>query len=132
VGPPNNQPLTKSKSKWLFNLQTICKQIISNQKFNKYVKDVCKIAELNEIIEKGITKAGKRVIEKFKKWELFSSHTARRSFATNLCLLGVSERTVREMTGHESAKAFNAYIRIKPEQHAEILEKFYEKQRQNH
>ncbi|MBN2214172.1 MAG: hypothetical protein JW723_08000 [Bacteroidales bacterium] len=50
---------------------------ISNQKFNKYIKDVAKDAELKSIVSKSITKGGVTVSKNYEKWELISSHTAR-------------------------------------------------------
>ena len=42
-----------------------------------------------------------------------TSHTARRSGATNLYKLGVlSDQEIRSITGHQSQKVFESYIRI--------------------
>ena len=47
------------------------------------------------------------------KYELVTSHTARRSGATNLYKLGVlSDQEIRSITGHQSQKVFESYIRI--------------------
>ena len=47
------------------------------------------------------------------KYELVTSHTARRSGATNLYKLGVlSDQEIRSITGHQSQKVFENYIRI--------------------
>ena len=47
------------------------------------------------------------------KYELICSHTARRSGTTNLYKLGVlSDLELRSITGHESQKNFEGYIRI--------------------
>ena len=47
------------------------------------------------------------------KYELITSHTARRSGATNLYKLDVlSDLELRSITGHESQKNFEGYIRI--------------------
>jgi integrase len=47
------------------------------------------------------------------KYELISSHTARRSGATNLYKLDVlSDQEIRSITGHQSQKVFEGYIRI--------------------
>ena len=54
---------------------------ISNQKFNDYIKEVCELAELTE---KG--RLSSRPKERL--CDLISSHTARRSFATNYYLQG--------------------------------------------
>ena len=47
------------------------------------------------------------------KYELITSHTARRSGATNLYKLDVlSDQEIRSITGHQSQKVFENYIRI--------------------
>jgi integrase len=95
--------------------------VISNQKFNDYIKDICKLAEINTPEHKGITRGGLRISQKFDKWELVSSHTARRSFATNLYLSGFPTLSIMQITGHKTEKAFMKYIKVTPEQHANLL-----------
>jgi integrase len=77
----------------------------SLQKFNEWIKDVCKDAGLNE---KG------RLIDKpdLQLWECVSSHTARRSFATNLYLDEYPTINIMKITGHKTEKAFLKYIKI--------------------
>ena len=68
---------------------------ISDQKFNKYVKELCESAGINQKVEgaKMITEKkedGSKISRKrekgiYPKYELISSHICRRSFATNLC-----------------------------------------------
>jgi len=78
---------------------------ISNQKFNEYIKEVCKLAELDE---KG------RLASKPKSelYNLVSSHTARRSFATNYYLQGFPTIDLMKITGHKTEKSFLKYIRV--------------------
>ena len=78
---------------------------ISNQKFNDYIKDVCKLAEFNE---KG------RVSSRPKEMlaDLVSSHTARRSFATNYYLQGFPTINLMKITGHKTERSFLKYIRV--------------------
>lgn len=96
-------------------------QPISNQKFNDYIKEVCRLAGIEETEQKNITKGGMRIRQTFKKYELVTSHTARRSFATNLYLSGFPAISIMQITGHRTEKAFMAYIRVTSEQHAELL-----------
>ncbi|MCD7940142.1 MAG: tyrosine-type recombinase/integrase, partial [Bacteroides intestinalis] len=65
-----------------------------------------------------------------KKYELVTSHTARRSFATNLYLSGFPAISIMQITGHCTEKAFMAYIRVTPEQHAELLREHWIKNNQ--
>lgn len=95
--------------------------VISNQKFNEYIKEVCKLAGIDNNEQKNITKGGMRVHQTFKKHELVTSHTARRSFATNLYLSGFPTISIMKITGHQTEKAFMSYIRVTPEQNADLL-----------
>ncbi len=78
---------------------------ISNQKFNEYIKEACKEAKLNE--------TGRLATEPLLELhECVSSHTARRSFATNLYLDGFPTIDIMKVTGHRTEKAFMKYIRV--------------------
>ena len=78
---------------------------ISNQKFNEYIKDVCKLAEFNE---KGrVSTKPKEILA-----DLVSSHTARRSFATNYYLQGFPTIDLMKITGHKTERSFLKYIRV--------------------
>lgn len=98
-------------------------KLISNQKFNEYLKDVVKDEKLNltETIEKSITRGGVKQTTQYKKWELVKSHTARRSFATNLYLRHVPTITIMAVTGHKTEKSFLKYIKVTPTEHAEMI-----------
>lgn len=87
---------------------------ISDQKYNDYLKKVCKEAGINEKI-KGSKKV--KVAEKkyrkeegiYEKWELVSSHIGRRSFATNF-YGDIPTPHLIFMTGHTTEKMFLEYI----------------------
>jgi integrase len=106
-------------------------KFISNQKFNDYIKEVCQQAKINEVFHKGITKGGTRVTTKYEKWQLVSSHTARRSFATNMYKSGFPAISIMQITGHKTEKAFLRYIKVTPEDHATLLEMHWKKQNSN-
>jgi len=94
---------------------------ISNQKMNDYIKDACKAAKIKDIIV--VTrKKGKKIIRETKeKHELVSTHTARRSFATNAYLARIPTASIMKITGHKSEKTFFSYIKISEEENAELL-----------
>lgn len=85
---------------------------VSNQKMNDYVKELCKAAEVDELFEihrfQGKLKATKRM----PKYELITTHTGRRTFATNLMQRGVPALTVMKFTGHRDYKSFAKYVNI--------------------
>lgn len=94
---------------------------LSNQKMNEYLKEICLLAGLTQKQLIAITKGGERVTQTYKKYELVSTHTARRSFATNLFLAEVPSITIMKITGHKTEKAFLKYIRLTQEQNANKL-----------
>jgi len=100
-------------------------KVISNQKFNKYMKEVVKNVGINELIEKSITRGGLRLKKRCPKYELVSSHTARRSFATNLYKQGFPSRSIMKISGHKTEQAFLKYIRVTDQEHAELLMNFW-------
>jgi hypothetical protein len=78
---------------------------------------------LNVVITKSFTKGGSRVNESYKKYELLTSHTGRRSFATNQYLAGVPTITIMAVTGHKTERAFMRYIKLSSNEHAVIMMK---------
>jgi len=103
----------------------------TNQELNRCVKDVCKEVELlKEPVFKSITKGGAKVSTACQKWELVSTHTARRSFATNEYLAGTPTITIMAITGHKTEKSFLKYIRVTPDEHAKKIKELW-MQREN-
>jgi integrase len=86
---------------------------LSLQHFNRYIKMIVKKVGLNELITFNYTKGGKIITETKEKWELVSSHTARRSAATNMYLTGRFKIfEIMNFTGHSSEKSFLRYIKV--------------------
>jgi hypothetical protein len=104
---------------------------IANQTFNRYIKEVAmRIPELNEEISVDYHMMGNKVSRTFKKWEKVSSHTARRSFATNLILMGFSAQLIMKITGHRTESAFYTYLKISPVENANIIMREWESRMQ--
>lgn len=91
---------------------------ISNQKTNDYIKDVVKDAGITYKVEITITKAGMRVSKFTEKYKEISTHTARRSFATNAYLAGVPSIDIMKITGHKTETNFMKYIKVTGEETA--------------
>lgn len=86
----------------------------SDQKYNKYIKDVCEAAKINEVVFGNGMKEGDDGVWRsdrgnFKKHELVTSHIGRRSFATNN-YGKIPTVLLMSMTGHSSEKMFLTYI----------------------
>ncbi|WP_055096734.1 tyrosine-type recombinase/integrase [Gabonia massiliensis] len=84
----------------------------SIQAYNYTIKRICKKAGITDKIvceyEKGMEY--KQVIK--EKYELVSSHTARRSFATNLFIAGLPLPIIMLFTGHKTVNSLLMYINI--------------------
>ena len=94
---------------------------LSNQKMNEYLKELGDWAGLKDEILITSTKGNERVTEIFKKFQLITTHTARRSFATNAYLNGVPTISIMKITGHRTEKSFMKYIKISQEDNANKL-----------
>lgn len=80
--------------------------------FNREIKNIGALAGLFQphVI---VRKKGKdQVKEEFKKHELISSHTCRRSFCTNMYLAGFPAEELMKISGHKSTDAFLTYIKV--------------------
>ena len=93
-------------------------RVISNQKFNEYIKIVCELAKIVEPITLTMTIGGNKVSTTKPKFKFVSSHTARRSFATNAYKAGLPTLAIMAITGHTTEKVFLKYIKVTKEEHA--------------
>lgn len=114
-------PLHRTVKEIVQKYENSIPEVLSNQKMNEYIKEVAKLAELNERISISITKGGEKQSDVFEKWQLVTTHTARRSFATNMYLLDIPTISIMKITGHRTEKAFLLYIKITQEENANKL-----------
>jgi integrase len=92
---------------------------ISNQKSNQYIKEICKLSPLlNEAVGLSHTKGGKKLTDTKAKYLHVSTHTARRSFATNAFKRGLPTLSIMAITGHKTEQSFMKYIKVSNEEHA--------------
>ena len=83
------------------------------QYFNKYLKVIMREIGLNDKVTYSFTKGWKLQTVTREKWELISSHTARRSAATNMYLTGrMKTLEIMKLTGHRTEQNFFRYIRL--------------------
>ncbi len=91
---------------------------ISDQKYNDYLKEVCKIAKLHQkvkgkkqinISKDPLERKVRRVEGMYPKYELVTSHIGRRSFATNH-YGKIPTSYLIYVTGHSSEEMFLNYI----------------------
>jgi integrase len=86
---------------------------ISDQRFNDWIKEVCKDDEvkINELVKgtRQNPKTHKKEVGMFEKWQLVRSHTCRRSFATNH-YNKLPNKIIMAVTGHATEQMLLKYI----------------------
>tara|TARA_R110000868_G_scaffold312820_3_gene573836 strand:- start:44593 stop:45819 length:1227 start_codon:yes stop_codon:yes gene_type:complete len=95
---------------------------ISDQKFNDYVKDVCEAVGIKDPVQgaKINPETKRKEAGIYPKFELISSHTCRRSFATNL-YGKLPNLTIMAITGHTTESVFLKYVKLSKTEHAQKL-----------
>jgi len=94
---------------------------ISNQKMNNYVKELCKLAELNDLQEVHTYVGKEKKTQVIEKHNLITTHTGRRTFATDLLQRGVDAGIVMQFTGHKDYKSFSSYVNIPKQTQMKIV-----------
>ncbi len=83
-----------------------------NPVYNRFLKELAEIAKINESITLVYYQGATRIEKTYKKWQLITSHTARRSFITNGLALGIGSEVIRSWTGHQSERSFKDYFEV--------------------
>lgn len=86
--------------------------------FNKAIKLICRDAKgedgkylfRDKVVFQRV-EGGKKIKRIMERWMLTSSHTMRRSFATNALLAGVPEEYIKRIGGWKSQSSFDKYKR---------------------
>lgn len=100
--------------------------VISNQKMNKYLKDLCELCEIKEPITVVCYRAGQKVEETYPKWALIGTHAGRRTFICFALASGIPPQVVMKWTGHSDYKAMRPYIDIAEKTKAAAMSLFDE------
>jgi hypothetical protein len=85
---------------------------------NKYIKEICAMAEITEMIYFEESRGGLTVKHNVTKNELIKTHTARRSGCTNMYLAGIPVIDIMKISGHKTEREFLKYIKVTKEQTA--------------
>ena len=93
----------------------------SNPAMNRFIKELGKLAGIDQPFTVIKTKGGQRYEVTKPKYEFIVTHTARRSFATNAFLAEIPSISIMKITGHKTERAFMSYIKISQEDNARKL-----------
>jgi integrase len=81
------------------------------QPFNRLLQEMSeKCGFFNEVVEYNVYREGVKIIEKDYKYNLISSHTARRTFITRCVEKGVPLNQIMKMTSHTKLDTLLKYI----------------------
>lgn len=97
---------------------------MTNQVMNRYLKEIGQLAGITNSFNTHHTTGSGRVKQTFKKWELICTHTARRSYATNMYKRGLDPIMIMQVTGHSNEKVFLNYIKISKKENAKRMLEF--------
>ena len=91
------------EEKFRRNIKVSCKTA------NIHIKEICKIAKIDSLFESYRNEGTGKVHFKKPKYELISTHTARRSYINNLIIKGVDSELIMDLTGITSNTTFKTY-----------------------
>lgn len=92
---------------------------VSQTMLNRLIKDICR--EMGCFDQLLPIRGGKT--EYMQRFMLISTHTARRSGATNMYLSGIPAQSIMKITGHTTEASFLTYLKISKEENARLLAK---------
>ena len=101
---PISDKLEVLLNKWDWRLPKI-----SNQKFNKNIKEVCKLAEFTDEITKSKFLGNQKIEEIKPLYMCIGSHTARRTFITNAANKGVPDHIIMAICGIRNPATLKTY-----------------------
>lgn len=100
--------------------------VISNQKMNDYIKDLCELCGINTPISRVYYKNGERCTETLPKWAMMGTHAGRRTFICYALSIGIPPQVIMKWTGHSTYKAMKPYIDIAETTKADAMRLFNE------
>lgn len=99
-------PIAPMVMQLIEKVQTFAEVEMADSTFNDVLRRICKDVGIDEQIT--LYRRGKFTTD--AKYKFVSSHTARRSFATNLYLRGADLYSISKMMGHSSVDMTSGYI----------------------
>lgn len=101
--------------------------VLSNQKMNVRLKELCKLAGINRMVRVSEFQNGRRVDMLLPKWQLMSTHAGRRTFISNALMMGIPPNVVMRWTGHADYNSMKPYIAIADRVKVQEMSKFNKK-----
>jgi integrase len=93
--------------------------------FNVTLRKTCQRAGITSLTAVIRQENQEYISRKVEKWELVSSHTARRTFCTLKFLAGMPSESIMKFSGHTSERNFLKYLRLDYQLNADHFRKFF-------
>ena len=97
--------------------------VISNQKMNNHLKDLCELCGINSPVTETCIRNGKRETQVYPKWAKVGTHAGRRSFICFALASGIPPQVVMKWTGHSDYKSMKPYIDIATKTKSDAMQK---------
>ncbi|MCW3806132.1 site-specific integrase [Plebeiibacterium marinum] len=98
--------------------------VITNQRMNDYLKELCELAKIDEPITVIDFVGNKRMEHTYPKYSLIGTHTGRRTFICNALINGMPPHAVMKITGHSDYKAMQPYVDVVSKEVDNMMDKF--------
>lgn len=106
------------------NPDALALPVISNQKMNEYLKELGKMAEIDEPVKRVWWVRSERHEETVPKWQVLTSHCGRKTFVVTALSLDIASEVVMKWTGHKDHKTMKPYVAIVDELKKRQMSKF--------
>ena len=97
--------------------------VISNQRMNEYLKELGRLAELNEKITKVHYRGNTKEEEVFPKWQILTTHVGRKTFITTAVEAGVPMDELMKIVGHSDFEMLKVYYTVRDERLSNAMDK---------
>ncbi|MCQ2348923.1 MAG: site-specific integrase [Paludibacteraceae bacterium] len=114
--------LNKYKDKRFKNNRAL--PVISNQKYNEQIKILAKTVGINAPVRLIYFIGNTRHEDVKPKWQLLTTHAARRTFIVNALALGIPSEVVMKWSGHSHHESMLPYIAIVEKLKVEEMKRF--------
>ena len=101
-----------------------CLPVISNQKTNDYLNELCKLCKIDTPTTQIMFIRNKRKELCCPKYEFITFHAARRTFITHALRLGIPVPVIMKFSGHHSINMLKPYMQIVDELKKKEMAKF--------
>ena len=98
--------------------------VLANSLANRYLKELGKLAGIDEPQRVVYFQGSRRCEEVRPKWALLTTHCGRRTFVVNALRLGIPAEVIMKWTGHSDYKAMRPYVKIVDDLKEQEMRKF--------